>query len=85
MLVYIDNSSFKIIKNKKKYTFYKRNSIISSFLINKIIFVYNGKAFTKLLVKEQMIGHKLGDFIFTKKRGKNIHKILKKKKDRKKK
>lgn len=40
-----------------------RNSTILPFLVNKIIHVYNGKLFFKLLIREEMLGHKLGSFI----------------------
>lgn len=42
-----------------------RNSVILPFLIGKTINVYNGKFFLPLLINEDMLGHKLGEFIPT--------------------
>jgi len=50
-----------------------RSSTIVGNFVGHLISVYNGKAYKRLLVKETMIGHKLGAFIFTKKLGKSIH------------
>lgn len=66
---------------EKKLKIYNRSSIIPSFLINKTIKVYNGKEFKPLLITEDKIGFKFGEFIFTRKayiyKGKK--KIIKKK------
>ena len=42
-----------------------RNSVILPFLIGKTINVHNGKFFLPLLINEDMLGHKLGEFILT--------------------
>lgn len=46
--------------------------------------IYNGKTFTPIAVTEQMIGHCFGEFMFTKRLGKNIHFNKKKRKGKKK-
>jgi small subunit ribosomal protein S19 len=48
------------------------------FLIGKKIQVYNGKFFIPFFVREEMVGHKFGEFIFTRLR--HIYKKKKKKK-----
>jgi ribosomal protein S19 len=48
------------------------------------LFVYNGKKFVSLLVSKEMLGHKFGEFVFTKRLGKTIHLIGKKSKKGKK-
>lgn len=82
---FIDFALIKQLKQQKKvfYIWSRRSTIIESF-VNKIVFVYNGKKFDKLIITPEMIGFKFGDFIFTKKRGKIIHKIIKTKKKSKK-
>lgn len=45
---------------------------------DKIFSIYNGKIFIQLKITKDMIGHKLGEFIFSKKRP--IFKSKKKKK-----
>lgn len=54
----------------KGYFFNKNNinkSIILKNLINKNIKIYNGKNFSNLIIKKQMVGFKVGEFIFTRK------------------
>ena len=73
-------------KNINKNNFIKtkniwsRQSAIPAFLLNKIVFVYNGKNFKKLLITREKIGFKFGEFIFTKIRAK-MKNIKKKKKN----
>ena len=62
---------------KKKTKIWSRNSSIPFFLINKFVFVYNGKFFKKLYISREKIGFKFGEFVFTKK----IPKVSKKKKN----
>jgi small subunit ribosomal protein S19 len=42
-----------------------RNSVILPFLIGKTINVHNGQFFLPLIINEDMLGHKLGEFIPT--------------------
>jgi len=42
-------------------------TIIKPF-INKYIIIYNGKTYKKVLIKNNMLGHKVGEFYITKKR-----------------
>jgi len=50
-----------IIKTKSRNT-----SIVPDF-IGKTFQIYNGKSYVKVVVKEDMIGHKLGEFSPTRK------------------
>lgn len=74
---FVNYDLFKKILKKKKYIKTKsRSTIILTSFIGLNIFVYNGCRYKKLHITEKMVGHKLGEFVFTRKVGK-IH-ILKK-------
>ena len=68
---YIDINGLKNLQNSKK-TYLKttitRNSTILPKFLEKTFEVYNGKKFTEILVTEEMIGHKFGEFSSTRKR-----------------
>ena len=59
--------TFNLYKN-----FFKRNLIIPNTLLNKKIKVYTGKRFKNLLIRANMIGHKMGEFAITKVTGRKI-------------
>jgi small subunit ribosomal protein S19 len=46
------------------YTWSRRSTILPEFVGIKIM-VHNGKGFTEVLITEEMVGHKLGEFAFT--------------------
>lgn len=62
---------FNIIKNitllnkKKSLPIISRKSLIISKFIGIKFNVYNGKTFTEILVSKEMVGHKFGEFSFT--------------------
>lgn len=68
-------SKNKTIKNS--IVILKRNFEITSQIIGITCHVYDGRQFSKLTIFENMIGHKLGEFVPT--RGKFIFKKKKKK------
>ncbi len=69
---------FSEIKLKNTVTkIWSRRSVILPNCLNKNFLIYNGKAFIPLLVSEEMIGHKFGEFSTTRK--KPIHKSKRKK------
>lgn len=72
----------QILQNKKVLHTSKRNSLILPEYIDKIIYVYNGMTFKKLKITEDMIGTKLGQYIFTRKfcKHKVKNKVITKKK-----
>jgi ribosomal protein S19 len=66
--------------NRMKYKFWSGNHIITSALVGKDIEVYNGKIFKEFKVLELMVGYKVGQFVFTRRVGLDIHKSKKLKK-----
>lgn len=66
---FIDNSltADKIASKKNYFKVWSRNTTISKYLLNKTIYVYNGKTFEKLYITGDMLGFKIGDFVFTRK------------------
>ena len=52
---------------------HSRSSTIIPPFIGRTIAVYTGKRAKRILIKENMLGYKLGSFVFTKKLGKSIH------------
>lgn len=74
---YIKYSFFKQIYNtqQKHLKTTSRSSIILPCFIGKIIEIHNGVAFIPLLIREEMIGYKIGEFVPTRIR----HKYIKKK------
>lgn len=70
--LYCDLSINHNIILKKKIDIWSRRSSIPHFLINKIVFVHNGKTFKKLLITREKVGFKFGEFVFTKTRLKKI-------------
>jgi ribosomal protein S19 len=52
-----------------------RNTMITKAMIGSFFKVYNGKYFIKLtLANPEMVGHKLGEFVYTKRMGSFLHK-----------
>ena len=54
-------------KSKPLLNTKSRNSSIVPNFVGKTFQVYNGKKFVKIIVNEDMIGHKLGEFSSTRK------------------
>jgi small subunit ribosomal protein S19 len=67
-------NEIRSIKSNKIKTS-SRNSVVLPFLINRVVQVHNGKFFIPVTITEEMIGHKLGEFILTR-----LRHIYKKKK-----
>lgn len=67
----------KLCRKKKIIKTYSKESVIYPSFVGRIFEVYNGKIFKKVLIKEEMIGHKLGEFLFTRP---FLYKMRKKKK-----
>ncbi|ATX33400.1 30S ribosomal protein S19 [Candidatus Carsonella ruddii] len=62
--IFINKSLFlKFSKNNIKT--WSRNSTIIPDMVDFTIYVHNGKRFIKVYINENMIGHKLGEFSFT--------------------
>lgn len=68
---YIDTKALKTLeKSKKSYVRTKipRNATILPKFVEQTLEVHNGKKFVEILITEEMIGHKLGEFSSTRKR-----------------
>lgn len=64
----INLQNLKITEKKSNFIVSKRNCKITPKLVNETLFVYNGKVPTEISIKEEMIGHNLGEFVFTRKK-----------------
>jgi small subunit ribosomal protein S19 len=64
--------------NLKKKIIINRNSNIVPLFLGSTFKVYNGKSYTEVTVTDSMIGHKFGEFSFTR-----VKFIFKKKKSKK--
>ena len=59
------NIDSSINLKEKKIKILKKNLIILPEYLNKTVYVYNGKQFIKLIIKDNMIGYKFGEFVNT--------------------
>lgn len=75
----IDCKAVKLVKTSNKRTVMPRNNRIMPYFLGRTLKVHNGKNLMKLLISRDMIGHKFGEFIFTR-----LKCIFKNKKNRKK-
>lgn len=68
---YIDESLLKKVRamnetgNKKSVKTWARSSTISPEFVGHTFMVHNGQKFLPVFVSERMVGHKLGEFAFT--------------------
>ncbi len=58
----------KIRANKKNIETHCRDMIILPEMVGKLIKVHNGKTFEPVHITEEMLGHRLGEFVLTRKR-----------------
>ena len=72
---YVDYFLLKnILKLKGRIVSTKsRSTVILPSFIGTTIYVHNGHIYKKVIIREDMIGHKLGEFSFTRKMLPNIH------------
>tara|TARA_B100002051_G_C16736041_1_gene641251 strand:+ start:2200 stop:2454 length:255 start_codon:yes stop_codon:yes gene_type:complete len=75
---FVDASVLQHSFDKRIYIWSRRSVIIPQF-INQQVYIYNGKTFVSLLVTEDMVGHKFGEFAITRKRALHKKKVKKKK------
>lgn len=52
-------------KDKQKQILLKRNTEITAYFLNKIVWCHNGQNSVKIDITENMLGHKIGEFVFT--------------------
>jgi small subunit ribosomal protein S19 len=55
----------KLYLKKNKIIIFRNIEIVPAF-VGFCFYVYNGKSFVNITVNEKMIGHKFGEFCFTK-------------------
>jgi small subunit ribosomal protein S19 len=67
-----------IKKNYNNSFIVTRNSKITPKFLNVFVYIYNGQNFIELKITENMIGHKFGEFSFTRKNFAYKKKIKKK-------
>jgi len=65
---------------RKGFFSQRRDFLILPHYLNKTFCVYNGKEYVSFVIKDTMIGHRLGEFVTTKKLGSSIHSSARNKK-----
>ena len=70
--------------NKTLFILWSKTDIILDFMVGFYILVYNGNSFNLIFIKENMVNFKVGEFVITKKLGKQIHEAKSKRKKNKK-
>lgn len=55
----------KITVSKKPVKTHLRSMMVLPFMVGKTVLVHNGKIFQQVNVIEEMIGHRLGEYVFT--------------------
>lgn len=50
---------------KSNFKIWSRRSTIPYFLLDKVVFIYNGKIFKKIIITREKLGYKFGDFSLT--------------------
>ncbi|MFH1451600.1 MAG: ribosomal protein S19 family protein [archaeon] len=63
---FINQCKKRILKNRPIRT-HNRDLVIVPAFIGMTIYVHNGKEFVKVVITEQMLGHRLGEFSLTRK------------------
>lgn len=78
---YISSTYFcKFFLKRNGLKVWNRYSLIPANLVGKVARVHNGTWHLAIVVKSNLIGHKFGEFSFTKRTGVDIHRGSKKKK-----
>jgi small subunit ribosomal protein S19 len=69
-----ESETSNLVKSKSKVylKIHSRRSTIPEFLIGQIVHIYNGKTYTVLEVNRECVGHKFGEYSFTRKKNHNI-------------
>jgi small subunit ribosomal protein S19 len=68
---FLDNSLLNLEK-KNRIKSWSRRSTVLPLWVGKRVDLYNGQRFVSLIIRPFMIGHKLGEYVYTRK--KCIHK-----------
>jgi len=59
------------IQKKKQFRTHARDMIITPQMVGMVMYVHNGKTFLQVRVVEEMLGHRIGEFSFTRQRVKH--------------
>jgi small subunit ribosomal protein S19 len=71
---YVNNNIIQLAKKRKKFSkkdkekiikITSRNSTIIDSLVGQKIQIYNGKQFFRKTIRKEMVGHKFGEFAYT--------------------
>jgi len=73
----------KKVKQQQEVILKKKNSTILPEYLHSFFRIYNGKQYNQLRVTQEMVDHKFGEFIFTRKLKKDKKDKKKKKKGKK--
>jgi small subunit ribosomal protein S19 len=63
----------KAVRRRSKIYVYARRSTITQGFVGRLVYIYNGRQFFNVYVRQWMVGHKFGEFAVTKRLGSAIH------------
>lgn len=63
--IFIKFYKYKKILKDDNFKIWSKSSTILPIMIDSVVYVYNGKKFVPLYIMDLMLGHKFGEFIFT--------------------
>lgn len=66
----------KMQNKNNEYFIQQKNSNIPIYFLNKRVCVYNGKNYHSFIISDDMLNHKFGEFVLTKKLGIQNHKEI---------
>jgi small subunit ribosomal protein S19 len=69
-----------VLKKNILKKIWSRNSVITDFFVNKRVLIHSGKEFKSILISQDKVGLKFGEFVYTRKKKSTNKKNLKKKK-----
>lgn len=76
--VFLDNSLLNFHTKPRIKSWSRRSTVLSSWVGNRVD-LYNGQKFVPVTVRSYMIGHKLGEYVYTRKKCIHKKKIQKRK------
>jgi len=72
-----------VLKKNILKKIWSRNSVITDFFVNKRVLIHSGKEFKSILISQDKVGLKFGEFVYTRKKKRTNKKNIKKKKKKK--
>ena len=63
----MNKSYFKNTKRMLLCTTFSRSSHLPKFLSNSVFYIHNGRFFIRIRMRRRYVGHKLGEFVYTRK------------------